>query len=432
MIENYNHFQFLIDSNNYKWATNCVDLYFEYIYQLYEKDRLDPRSYVDALILLSDALPHLASSKWEEMGYNLCRQIKSTIEKDGINPHMLGMFSGLGKQAFAVNLYFKRSGNLPSLSKTLNELLLLAATVRTQNLMDQSMNTYASYYDCIAGISGILNYLLETSIWHEKLSQISVLIEYLISLTNTYSYKNYQVLKYHIPKDNLYTNLEKELYPDGHLNLSLSHGMMGPLIALSKAKREGIDVIGLDGAINILYDMYMRRKDINEFKKVVWPCYITPYEYAYNIKPMRASLLRKQRSGWCYGNISISRGMELVSHNLNLKSNEALFLKDLVEIINAEPRTYRLDNPGLCHGYASVLSIGMYLFEEIHEEILLDSMVNCIEEIRKIIPDNLTENTINEYFNSDISLLQGAGGLVASIIEALYGDMEYGKLLMIC
>ena len=420
-------------SESQKWSVNFIDGYFEYILSLYKKEELSPKCYMDLLIIISDAIDYLKDPVWEEVGYSICKKIKEEIERDGINPYRIGMFGSLGRQAFAVDLYNKNTGNLKKFSLSLNDLLIKIASKRAQMLLEEKPSTYASHYDCIGGISGILSYLVDTEIGKKQEELLFPLVRYLTSLTDKYQYKKEQVLRFHIPKANLYTDFERKLYPTGHLNFSLSHGMLGPLIALGKAKRNGIELKGMNEAINTIQELYNRYETMQN-QKVVWPCYISPREYYYNLKPKYASLLKIQRSSWCYGNVSVARGLQLVARYCNDYLNEQKYKSYLTDIIDAPTTSYHLDNPGLCHGYASMLAIGSYFYSENKSNRLNAPIDRCVLESKNIFYENGLKSTseiIDQYFEADVSLLQGAGGFVAGLLEFILHDRDFGRLLMI-
>lgn len=422
----------LVTLNNLEWSKKIIDAYFDKIMNLYHKNKIPIECYVDILIIISDALPYLKDNIWEKIGYSLCEKIKCEIETEGINPYQIGMFSHLGHQAFAVNLYFNRTGNLPTFSNSLNNLLLKIASKRAQALLDSKPSTFASHYDCIAGISGILYYLLDVVDIDQNLNMLTPMVNYLIYLTKFHKYGGYLISNFHIPKENLYTDLEKRLYQNGYLNLGLSHGMLGPLLAMSKAKLKGLETTELSKAIetiNTIYNRFMKFID----RRPVWPCYIAPMEYIKNLEPQYTSLLKIQRSSWCYGNVSIARGFHMLHKNNKNYSMAAKYMDYLIEIIDTPIKNYNLDNPGICHGFASIIAIGAYAYDNYKSERLLLSTNRCISEIQKrAYNENLTPNDmIDKYFEMDISLLQGAGGLTAALLKNIIPDMEFGKIMMI-
>ena len=161
-------------------------------------------------------------------------------------------------------------------------------------LLEEKPSTYASHYDCIGGISGILSYLVDTEIGKKQEELLFPLVRYLTSLTDKYQYKKEQVLRFHIPKANLYTDFERKLYPNGHLNFSLSHGMLGPLIALGKAKRNGIELKGMNEAINTIQELYNRYETMQNQKSCLAMLHFTE-GILLQFKTKYASLFKKYK-----------------------------------------------------------------------------------------------------------------------------------------
>ena len=60
---------------------------------------------------------------------------------------------------------------------------------------------------------------------------------------------------------------------------------------------------------------------------------------------------------------------------------------------------------------------------------------NCIFPfVSKFFYENGLKSTseiIDQYFEADVSLLQGAGGFVAGLLEFILHDRDFGRLLMI-
>lgn len=78
----------------------------------------------------------------------------------------------------------------------------------------------------------------------------------MIALTNTHEYKGNEVIGFHITNEEQFREDEKEDYPDGNFNFGISHGMLGPLISLTKAHKLGYNTTGINHAINKLFSMY--------------------------------------------------------------------------------------------------------------------------------------------------------------------------------
>lgn len=423
----------ILEPEQYNWAKDFIDGYFEIIKYLYQSDNIPSNSYIDILLLISDAFEYLKEPIWEEIGYSLCKKIKEELEVEGISPYKMGMFNSLGHQAFAVNLYSQNTGHLYKFSNSINEWYIKIAADRANTLMKNRPATYASHYDCIVGISGILYYLLDVVNIEKKIEPLIQMVNYLIYLTDMQAYKGYKIINFYIPKENLNTDLEKQLYPHGQINLGLSHGLMGPLLALSKAKYKGIEANGIDKAIesiNKIYDQFIKFLE----KRPIWPCYVAPMEYIKNLEPKYSSLLKIQRSSWCYGNISIARGFQMVYKYTNNKEQEIKYFNYLTEIIDTPIKNYNLNNPGICHGFASVIAIGAYAYEEKKTEKLRSPINKCVSEIQTLLRNEnfiTAADIIDNYFEKDISFLQGAGGLTASLLKTVLPEMQFGKIMMI-
>ena len=71
------------------------------------------------------------------------------------------MFSGLGKEAFAVNIFARRTGLLQTFSRKLNTLLLDFAYQYINMIESSTLFNSTQFYDVISGVSGVLYYLLD-------------------------------------------------------------------------------------------------------------------------------------------------------------------------------------------------------------------------------------------------------------------------------
>ena len=82
------------------------------------------------------------------------------------------------------------------------------------------------------------------------------LIRFLIYLSGDYSYWGKQILRYHIRRRQQFLAIERKTMKQGHINFGMAHGVAGPLVALAKAKRQGIQEMYLEEAIWKLFGLY--------------------------------------------------------------------------------------------------------------------------------------------------------------------------------
>mgnify|MGYP000853070688 FL=1 len=416
-----------------------LECFFKYVENQYDSEILNPIYYTDLLLLASEAYPLLEDKeKWANVSYDMCKAMKQSLERYGILGGKPSMMGGLGYMCFAVNAFKKNTGNLPNFSQSLNKLLLESSGKYANTLIESKAETFMSQYDAILGLSGALYYLLDFKWTIDEKRHLERIVDYLIGLTKYHEYKGYYIINFHITRENQFREDEKKYFTDGNFNFGLSHGMMGPLIAMAKAWKRGIRVDGLKDAIEELFNIY------EQFKKYkgdipIWPTQLSFDDY---IKGEFNEDTRPVISSWCYGNISIARGMQKTAQYMKWIEKEKEYKKDLINIINQPIEDYNLNSPILCHGYASVLCERTFAYRENKDkefvetiEENINTMINMfkenngyIEKHKEILQD---ENRIIEGYFEDLSFLQGTSGIILSLLGAISEDLDYGRLLLV-
>ena len=428
-----------LSNQNMKHAEIFIDDYFSFLQEQWEKGVVSFKYYPDMLLTLVDAYPFLsAQDKWEEIGYALCGGIKEKLISHGVYRNVLGMFGGLGVQAFAVNLYSKQTGNLPAFATSLNQLLLDEAAEKAEMLLQASANNTSAFdYDAIGGISGNLHYLLDFEWDIESEKKIIRMAEYLVSLTHCHEYKGHKVLNFYIPYENLFQSLQDQ-FPDGNFNFGLSHGMVGPLIALCKAWAKGIRVDGMDEAVDTLFSIY-ETFYIESDDVVIWPTCLSLESYLTG--SCTAKDTQQSRASWCYGNIGIARGLQRAAKYQGDMTRVKKYGEYLAAIIDRPIVNYRLANPCVCHGFASVMAIATDTYMDQPDLRFTRSMNRLFTEALDVMSG--TESVpywkgshfdmgliIKDYFENDTSFLQGPGGLVLALLNVMHPGLKFGRLLM--
>lgn len=152
-----------------------------------------------------------------------------------------GMYGGLGVLTFSVHEIMGRTGELKETSELLDRFLLDQACQKA-DLFQQRKLSFGSY-DILGGIAGVVYYLLdceEILNQPEEKLKLRDLIRFLIYLSGDYSYWGKQILRYHIRRRQQFLAIERKTMKQGHINFGMAHGVAGPLVALAKAKRQGI------------------------------------------------------------------------------------------------------------------------------------------------------------------------------------------------
>ena len=196
--------------------------------------------------------------KWEEIGYRVCLTVKEYVERYGIHRENYSMISGYGYVCFCVNYYSKVTGRLKNFSSNLNMLLMEGVYEKLHNSSYDFTQTECNDYDCISGIAGNLYYLLDCGRLPKELYKKSIyeMIDYLVKLTGKHEYKGTEVYNFHIKPEKQFLDIEKKEFPNGNFNFGMSHGMVAPLTALSKAYARGYNDIEVKDAIVRLKKFY--------------------------------------------------------------------------------------------------------------------------------------------------------------------------------
>jgi hypothetical protein len=138
-------------------------------------------------------------------------------------------------------------------------------------------------------------------------------------------------------------------YPGGHGNLSMAHGISGPLALLALARRQGIAVDGHLGAIDRIcawLDAWRQEQDAGPW----WPQWITRDEQRRGRVIQPGPL----RPSWCYGTPGIARSQQLAGTATGDTARQQLAEHALTECLSDASQLGRIIDSGLCHGWAGL------------------------------------------------------------------------------
>lgn len=423
-----------ISEDNKKFAKNFVEDFIERMQTL-----RDIKKYTKPELILY--ISEIIGTEYEnEMVIDYCNHlIENTVREIENNKlELRGMYSDFGIFTFAVNNIFKKTRNLSILSFKLNTLLLDYANLIIESQKQRIL--LVSDYDCISGVSGILYYLLQTDI--NKLDKIKIqkLIIFLINCTKVHEYNKYEVINFHLEKDALFLEEEREKYPLGNINFGLAHGMSGPLITLLKVYELGLynpDILKI--AINKIVNLYKKF----EYIENGIPYYPRQLDFKDYILENNDKYFNN--ASWCYGNISNALVLLKASKFFSDEEEYVRYENYLLNIINQDYRDYFFEFPVLCHGYASVIAEQISLYEKTYNELFLKNLNRNIEKMKEtyLYKNNhfldLGEVDLNsnegmfeiQGHKDDLSFLCGIGGVFLVLLDTLIYNTKYKKILMI-
>ncbi|WP_051837511.1 lanthionine synthetase LanC family protein [Streptomyces sp. NRRL WC-3742] len=144
-------------------------------------------------------------------------------------------------------------------------------------------------------------------------------------------------------------------HPRGHVNLGLAHGIPGPLALLSLARLHDVRVPGHDEAIEAL----ALGLTAHRLPTGGWPMTV-PVE---DVESGRPPADAPTRAAWCYGTPGAARALHLAGTALARDDWRTTAVTALAATL-ADPATWHLSGPGLCHGTAGLLRITRRMAED--------------------------------------------------------------------
>ena len=156
----------------------------------------------------------------------------------------------------------------------------------------------------------------------------------------------------------------------GHSNNGMAHGIAGPLALLALAARAGITVAGQLDAIRVC-DSWLAKHDGS---------YWTIRRQFDNPSPPPPA-----RPSWCYGALGVARARQLAAIALG---EDALrrSAEDVALTALNDPHTIgRINDAGLCHGWAGLLTVTRALAADSTEPARFDNTCTGLE--RALIAD---------------------------------------------
>lgn len=372
---------------------------------------------VDFLYTMMEIYPLLEEKeKWEKIGYDICKNIKYILENE-TRIRIPGMFSDLGKVAFAVRVFSERTGQLEKFSHTLNALLLDTTCQYIEFIKKSSLFNSTRFYDVISGVSGALYYLLDFNWAESDRKKIYLIIDYLLKLKEIKKYDGETRFGFFVPFESLRTESLQKSFPSGYIDLGVAHGIIGVGISLAKAYQKGYQKEKVEEFCSFLYKFYEKLKR-NRGRIPVWPQQISWQEYKNKIYLVNMF----SRPSWCYGNLAIVKGFYKISQYLG---NEDIKQYRLVlqNILEQPLQNFHFISPCICHGMASLILIENTLNTVLNKNLLTKNLEIQISEIKKMCINSKFINSKN-YLYEQKDFLLGMPGIICALC-GLYLEQNY-------
>lgn len=407
-----------------------IEEFVENLERRFELNEIELNEYDDVLFLCVQLLDRESVSSCNEMLERLIFKILNDLktrlyaQKQGLISKY-GMMKGLGLLGYSFYILQKKrnkSKGISDFSKFIN--YFLCEYYKKYIPILNQYPTVLSHYDLVSGVSGVLQYFLECPyVSQEKL--IFESIDYLISLASFKQYKGERVISFHIQRDEQFLEKEKEEMGNGHINFGLAHGMVSVFQVLAQYRSKGYiykkeEVY--DAALTI--ERMYKKFSIMENGILKFPTQL-PYEDYKMGRNKKWSF----NSGWCYGNAGIIQSLMRGEEYLGNQVERDYYKQAFYNILQQPIEKYHLELPILCHGYGSIVAMQIGMFRDIGEKECLMTIERNIE--RMIVAHNQFKSK-SKFYLDDCSVLQGAGGVVMTLVDLLENcNLEYKNILMV-
>lgn len=272
----------------------------------------------------------------------------------------LALFGGLCDLAFSFWMVNKKRAVYEKELKILDEIIFNSLEKKISYLCSNQKYIIEKDFDTISGLAGIVSYCFLRKNYFDELNE--QIIKLFVSKTNgTTGWK--------IEK-NFLDSAYKKIFPNGYINLSISHGILGPLVTMCEAFRRGYEIDGLKESIEKILHFYANTLDGNRDEI---PCIIDASE--------EKKRLFYDRDSWSYGTTvmlySISKAAELIKDN----ERHSLYRNILFDKIRTrvDVREYKCISSTLINGYAGILCLLKKLQKE-EGNAMIDERVSVLEK----------------------------------------------------
>ncbi|WP_214104859.1 lanthionine synthetase C family protein [Acrocarpospora catenulata] len=262
---------------------------------------------------------------------------------------------------------------------------------QANNRIDRGERPSLAELDLFKGLTGLGAHLLRRHPGSEVLAEV---LAYLVRLTRPLGRDDLPGWWTHEAPSGRRANRAT----GGHGNLSMAHGISGPLALLSLATVRGIVVDGQTDAIRRICDWTDTWRQAHPAGSW-WPEVVTLEEAMTGQTRQPAPA----RPSWCYGTPGHARAQQLAGIALG-DIDRRRHAEHALQGCLADPRQLdRITGPGLCHGWAGLLHTSRRIAATADTAALTDSV------------NNLTGRFPDLPSNLEPGFLSGAAGLALTL-----------------
>ncbi|BFO21262.1 hypothetical protein SHKM778_76500 [Streptomyces sp. KM77-8] len=145
---------------------------------------------------------------------------------------------------------------------------------------------------------------------------------------------------------------DDDLFPGGHANSGMAHGIGGVLALLALAARNGTVTDGHHTALRTVLT-WLDRWQQETGRGPAWPYWVTRHE----LRTGRRTRSAPRRPSWCYGTAGLARAQQLAALALGDTGRQVGAEKALVGALTDPDQLKATTDHGLCHGVAGLAHV---------------------------------------------------------------------------
>lgn len=391
--------------------------------------RLFLDSYPSIIIVLSTYL-HLYDDP--KARYTLKKYVlKEIIVLNNQKAIDLSLCYGLTGVAYSLKLAVQVLPELTTFLEQFDVLYTKLAKVQITrtNWVIQKRSVAEKDYDLIQGLTSCLGYLSQYGNSHGDLQNERLIVKLFDWLSQSSGVGLPHAL---IKNNNIIDSGRKRLFKEGYINLSLSHGLAGPLAALSG--------VSITRPLVSIMTLYARLFNENHHINSPWAGEIS----AQKLKKHLFSNQDIDRASWCYGNPGIARSVFRAAEKQKDYALEKVALDYFLSLQDLELSQLQLDSPTICHGVSGLLLI----LNAMERDTRMEKLGVIKKEITSYLlsqADLSSDLVFKEYdavfrekkydsprYFNDTGLLNGAGGVVLTLMSLKSEQrLDWERILLI-
>ncbi|WP_107839080.1 lanthionine synthetase C family protein [Metasolibacillus meyeri] len=381
---------------------------------------------LSGLLVLSSQLSY-KDKEWNKYAFKILSYIIDNLPS--LNLSLWSGITGISASAYLVS---DKGKNYTNLISQLNDVIFTNTDAYLRQALNNIENGKVNSFDfeTIYGLAGMARYLLNFKGDTKIYNLIKDIIDYFVLLNEKKDFNGLLLPQYFITVENQYID-DKTNYPDGHLDLGLSHGICGPLALLAISREYGFNQPRQTETIKEMCEFLIQwgQKDA---VGIWWPSKLNLQELLNN----QLDTTQKYPFAWCYGTPGVARTLWLSGRALNNERYKKFALTTFKGLAKYPFEDLRLTSPTFCHGVSGVLHLTFLMYLETKDE----ELYQFIQVLKVKLANFYNPKNPLGFYDIDhngkealsLGVLEGISGIIATLSAVEQGEKpSWSSLFMV-